>query len=301
VIGTGASAAQFVPHLARTASAVTVFQRSAPYVLPKADVAYQSWQHRLFPLERAFFWGLLEVATLGAQGNRTVIRAVSAMARRHLRRQVADPGLRARLTPDYPIGCKRVLFANDYYPALTRPHVQLSTEDITALESGGVRTADGELHEADVLVYGTGFRTAEFLPTLRVRGVAGELSEAWAGGASAYLGMTVPGFPNMFLMYGPNTNLGSGSIVYMLERQARYLRQAVGLLSRGVSTVDVRPEVARRFDDEVQRRLAHSVWASCRSWYRTEAGRVTTNWPGLVSEYHRRTRTLSPSDFVVTP
>jgi hypothetical protein len=112
--------------------------------------------------------------------------------------------------------------------------------------------------------------------------------------------MTVPGFPNMFLMYGPNTNLGSGSIVYMLERQARYLRQAVALLSSGVSTLDVRPEVASRFDDEVQQRLANTTWTSCRSWYRTESGRVSTNWPGLVSEYHRRTKTLSPQDFLVT-
>jgi cation diffusion facilitator CzcD-associated flavoprotein CzcO len=300
VVGTGASAAQFIPHLAEVASSVTVFQRSAPYVLPKLDVVYQSWQHRLFPVERAFFWGLLEVATLGIQGNRIVTRTVLAMARRHLRKQVADPALRARLTPDYPIGCKRVLFANDYYPALTQPHVHLSTVDIAGLESGGVRTADGVLHEADVLVYGTGFRATDFLSTLRIRGVTGELSDAWTDGASAYLGMTVPGFPNMFLMYGPNTNLGSGSIVYMLERQARYLRQAVALLSSGVSTLDVRPEVASRFDDEVQQRLANTTWTSCRSWYRTESGRVSTNWPGLVSEYHRRTKTLSPQDFLVT-
>jgi hypothetical protein len=133
-----------------------------------------------------------------------------------------------------------------------------------------------------------------------VRGPAGSLSQAWADGASAYLGMAVPGFPNMFLMYGPNTNLGSGSIVYMLERQARYVRQAVALLASGVSTLDVRPEVARRFDDEVRRRLAHTAWTGCRSWYRTEGGRVSTNWPGLVTEYHRRTRTLAEADYVVT-
>jgi cation diffusion facilitator CzcD-associated flavoprotein CzcO len=225
---------------------------------------------------------------------------VRAIARRHLRKQVADSALRAALTPDYPVGCKRVLFANDYYPALTQPHVRLSTVEIAGLEPDGVRTTDGVLHKADVLVYGTGFRATDFLSTLRIRGVEGDLTEAWAGGASAYLGMAVPGFPNMFLMYGPNTNLGSGSIVYMLERQARYLRQAVALLASGVSTLDVRPEVARRFDKEVQERLAHTAWSSCRSWYRTENGRVSTNWPGLVSEYNRRTRTLTPEDFLVT-
>lgn len=300
VVGTGASAAQFVPHLVREAAAVTVFQRSAPYVLPKPDVEYRPWQRRLFPLERAFFWGVLEVATLGIQGNRAVGKSFAVLAARHLRRQVPDPALRAALTPDYPMGCKRVLFADDYYPALTRPHVKLSTVDIDALAPSGIITADGALHEADVLVYGTGFRTTDFLSTLSVRGPAGELSETWSDGASAYLGIAVPGFPNMFMMYGPNTNLGSGSIVYMLERQARYLRQAVELLATGVSTLDVRPEVARRYDDELQRRLAGTAWAGCHSWYRTASGRITNNWPGLVSEYHRRTRTLSPADYLVT-
>jgi cation diffusion facilitator CzcD-associated flavoprotein CzcO len=299
VIGTGASAAQFVPHLVRTASAVTVFQRSAPWVLPKPDTVYRSWQHRLFPVERAFFWALCEFGILGIKGNRAVTTAVAAIARRHLRKQVRDPRLRAALTPDYPIGCKRVLFADDYYPALTQPHVRLSTSDIAELSARGVRTTDGKLHEADVLVYGTGFRATEFLSSLRVRGVSGDLSDAWADGPSAYLGITVPGFPNMFLMYGPNTNLGSGSIVYMLERQARYVRQAVSLLASGVSTLDVRPEVARRYDDEVQHRLAGTAWSGCHSWYRDESGRVINNWPGLVSEYDRRTRTLSPADYLV--
>jgi cation diffusion facilitator CzcD-associated flavoprotein CzcO len=300
VIGTGASTAQFLPHVVAEAASVTVFQRTAPYVLPKLDAEYRSWQHRLFPLERAFFWALCEVATLGLQGNRPIAKAVSALASRQLRRQVADPALRAALTPDYPIGCKRVVFADDYYPALTRPHVQLSTVDIDSLTPSGVITADGELHEADVLVYGTGFRTTDFLSTLSIHGPAGELSERWSGGASAYLGIAVPRFPNMFLMYGPNTNLGCGSIVYMLERQARYIRQAVELLAAGASTLDVRPEVARRYDDELQRRLSGTAWAGCRSWYRTASGRITNNWPGLVSEYNRRTRTLSPADYLVT-
>jgi len=300
VIGTGASAAQFIPHVVREAAAVTVFQRSAPYVLPKPDVEYRPWQHRLFPLERAFFWGLLEVTTLGIQGNRAVTKAVALLASRHLRRQVPDPVLRAKLTPDYPIGCKRVLFADDYYPALTRPHVHVSTVEVDALTPSGVITTDGELHEVDVLVYATGFRTTDFLSTLSIHGPGGDLSERWADGASAYLGMAVPDFPNMFMMYGPNTNLGSGSIVYMLERQARYLRQAVELLADGASTLDVRPDVAHRYDLELQRRLAGTAWASCRSWYRTDSGRITNNWPGLVSEYDRRTRTLSPADYRVT-
>jgi cation diffusion facilitator CzcD-associated flavoprotein CzcO len=298
VIGTGASAVQFVPHLAPQASALTVFQRTAPYVLPKPDVEYRSWQRRLFPVERAFFWTLLEVATLGIMGNRLVAGTFAAVFRRHLRDQVPDPELRAALTPTYPMGCKRVLFANDYYPALTQPHVELCTVDIESLTPTGVRTTDGVVHEADVLIYGTGFRATDFVSSLEIRGTEGTLSDVWAAGAHAYLGITVPGFPNMFLMYGPNTNLGSGSILYMLERQARYIRQAVALLSRrDAATMDVRPEVAATFDEEVQRRLAGTVWTGCTSWYRAEGGRVSTNWPGLVSEYHRRTRTLVPADF----
>lgn len=300
VIGTGASAAQFVPHIVRDAASVTIFQRSAPYVLPKPDVEYRSWQHHLFPLERAFFWGLLEVTTLGIQGNRAVAKTVGMLAAHHLRRQVPDPALRAALTPDYPIGCKRVLFADDYYPALTQPHVHLVTVAVDALTPSGVITADGALHEADVLVYGTGFRTTDFLATLEIHGPAGALSDVWADGASAYLGMTVPRFPNMFIMYGPNTNLGSGSIVYMLERQARYIRQAVELLAGTASTLDVRPDVARRYDAELRRRLAGTAWTGCHSWYRTDEGRITNNWPGLVTEYSRRTRTLSPADYLVT-
>lgn len=300
VIGTGASAVQFVPHLQPVAGSLTVFQRTAPWVLPKPDRVYGRRHHRLFPLERAVFWSVGELATLGLLGNRGVTALVSGLARRHLRRQVPDAALRATLTPAVRIGCKRVLFSNDYYPALASPNVRVSTADIEEVVPAGVRTADGVTHEADVLIHGTGFRATKFLAGLEVVGLDGvRLSDVWAGGASAYLGMTVPGFPNMFLMYGPNTNLGSGSIVYMLERQARYLRQAVSFLDRGLSRVDVRPEVAARYDTEIQNRLTETAWTMCQSWYRTETGRVSTNWPGLVSEYDRRTRRLSLADYRV--
>src|SRR5256885_6360810 len=180
-------------------------------------------------------------------------------------------------------------------------NVHVETARITEITPTGVSTADGVAHEADVIIYATGFTTTEFLGPMKVHGLAGhDLRETWSSGASAYFGMTVPGFPNMFLMYGPNTNLGCGSIIYMLERQARYIRQAVRhLADTGSSYVDVRGEVADRFDDEVQRRLGRSVWSMCSSWYREPTGRISTNWPGLVSEYHRRTRTLDLSDYQV--
>ena len=300
VIGTGASAAQFVPHVAARTAELTVFQRTPPYVVPKPDVRYRDWQRRLWSqrLERGVFWGTGELGTLGLVGNRAIASVVKRIALRHLRKQVPDPRLRAKLTPDYQIGCKRVLFSNDYYPALARPNTHVETADLLEITPHGVSSAAGTV-DVDVLIYGTGFTATDFLAPMEIRGRNGlPLSKAWKAGAQAYLGMTVPDFPNLFLMYGPNTNLGSGSIVYMLERQARYIRQAVAVLS-GWSTVEVRPEVASRFDAEVQSRLATSAWTGCRSWYRSSSGRVTTNWPGLVSEYDRRTRTLDLTEYLV--
>ncbi len=299
VIGTGASAIQFVPAIQPTVGRLTVFQRTAPYVAPKPDVRYGAWHRVRFvqQAERAFFWALCEAGTLGIAGNAAITKAVEWYALRHLRRQVADPALRAKLTPHYRIGCKRVLFSGDYLPALQQPNVRLETAAITEVTPAGVRTADGTTHEADVIVYGTGFTATDFLAPIKIRGAGVDLGEVWSGGARAYLGMTVPGFPNMFLMYGPNTNLGLGSILYMLERQARYIRQAVAHIAARGSGLDVRADVADRFDAEMRRRLAGTVWTRCRSWYRQGTGPVTTNWPGLVSEYHRRTKTLEVSDF----
>jgi cation diffusion facilitator CzcD-associated flavoprotein CzcO len=306
VIGTGASAVQFVPRIQPAAGKLTLFQRSAPYIVPKPDRAYGRWHRlRIGPvaplqaLERLVFWLVGEASTFGLTGNETVADAIGWIARRHRERQVRDPRLRAKLTPDYRIGCKRVLFADNYYPALTQPNVEVCTEKITELTPAGVRTADGVEHACDVVIYGTGFAATDFLGGLDLRGLGGRpLREAWTEGARAYLGLTVPGFPNLFWMYGPNTNLGSGSIIYMLERQARYIRKALQHLSATSSSyVDVREEVDGAYEAELAQRLAGSVWATCTSWYRQGNGRIPTNWPGLVSEYDRRTRTFDPSDY----
>jgi cation diffusion facilitator CzcD-associated flavoprotein CzcO len=309
VIGTGASAIQFVPRIQPEVARLTLFQRSAPYVVPKADVVYRRWQRSLYRrlprtqlAERAFFWGLCEFATVGLKNDNAITKIVTLLSKALRAKQIKDPVLRAKLTPDYPAGCKRVLFASDYYPALAAPNVDVQTGAITGITPTGVSTADGATHEVDVIVYATGFTSTEFLGPMKVHGLAGrDLRETWSAGASAYYGMAVHGFPNMFLMYGPNTNLGCGSIIYMLERQARYIRQAVEHLARsGSSYLDVRQAAADRFDDEMRRRLSRSVWSMCGSWYREPSGRISTNWPGLVSEYHRRTRTLDLSDYRVT-
>lgn len=310
VIGTGASAIQFVPRIQPQVAHLTLFQRTAPYIVPKPDQVYRRWQQTLYRrvpatqlAERAFFWGLCEFATVGLKENNAITKVVTGLSKALRNRQVTDPLLRAKLTPDYPAGCKRVLFASNYYPALAQPNVHVETGRIKEITPSGVSTTDGVHHPVDVIVYATGFTTTQFLGPMKVHGLAGrDLRETWSEGASAYLGMAVPGFPNMFLMYGPNTNLGCGSIIYMLERQARYIRQAVEQLAVSrASYVDVRDEVAGRFDREVQHRLGRSVWSMCSSWYREKSGRVSTNWPGLVSEYHRRTKVLDAADYRVVP
>ncbi|MEQ0562444.1 NAD(P)/FAD-dependent oxidoreductase [Amycolatopsis sp. NEAU-NG30] len=308
VVGTGASAVQFVPELRKRARHVTVFQRTPPYVLAKSDPSYRKWQHWLFEhlpatqlLGRLRIFLLAEYATYAMTRHPVLAKMFELRTAQLRRRHIKDPRLRAKLTPDYPLGCKRILFTNDYLPALAQPNVDVETRRIAAITGTGLRLADGTEIGADVIVYGTGFAATDFLGGIDVRGLGGRsLRDAWAGGARAYLGITVPGFPNLFCVYGPNTNLGAGSIIYMIERQARYIRQAVERLARpGVSYLDVRPEVEEAYDREVQRRLGRSVWSACTSWYRQADGRVTTNWPGLVTEYDRRTRWLDPADFRV--
>ena len=298
VIGTGASAAQFVPHLQPAAEHLTVFQRTAPHVLPKPDAALRRRSTRR--VERLGTWLVGELVSAALDSRR--VGAIEALAALHRRNQVRDPALRAKLAPGVRAGCKRLLFSNEWYPALAQPNVSLVTDKIAEITPDGVRTADGIDHPADVLIHGTGFATTNFLASLSVRGPHGiDLRDTWADGARAHLGITVPGFPNFFLVYGPNTNLGGNSILSMIEAQCRYITALLRHLPEE-STVEVRSEVADAFDTEMRTRLARSVWATCDNWYRQDDGRITTNWPGLVWEYLRRVRTPDPRDFhVVRP
>ncbi|GAB2564046.1 flavin-containing monooxygenase [Nocardia heshunensis] len=310
VIGTGASAIQFVPAIQPDVAALTLFQRSATWILPKPDTDYGPLRQALFDrvppvllAERLAWWMLCETVSLSIVDLPAIRPIVSRISTRHLEKQVADPVLRAKLTPDAPPGCKRGLFSNDYFPALTQPNVHVETNGITEITPTGVRTADGVLHEVDVIVYGTGFKGTEFLWPMTVTGSQGrKLHDEWAGGARAFKGITVSGFPNLFLLYGPNTNLGAGSIVHIIESQTRYVRQAVELLARRPGRVlDVRPEVEAGYDARIQGRLGRSVWNFCTSWYRNDAGRITNNWPGTVTGYRRETRRLNPSDYRLVP
>jgi len=308
VIGTGASAVQFVPEIAGSTTALTIFQRSAPYVLPKPDGAYAPEDLRryaripgLLRLSRARVYLTNELRSLGFNTEPRLLFAHRARFRRHLENVVPDPVLRAKLTPTDPMGCKRILMSNDWYPALQLPQVEVVPEPITEVRSSSVVTADGTEREVDTIVLGTGFAATEFLMPMRVTGRGGrDLHEQWADGARAHLGTVVPGFPNFFLVYGPNTNLGHNSIIVMIEAQVGWIVQAVRRLRRErLRRLEVRPDVAEEFDDWVQRRTAGTVFAEgCRSWYLTATGRNTQNWPASTLTFRRRLRRLRVGDFV---
>jgi cation diffusion facilitator CzcD-associated flavoprotein CzcO len=309
VVGTGASAIQFVPEIAKLAGRVDVYQRSAPYVLPKADRPYRPAELALFdrlPVARKadrlriFLYG--ELLTSGFVLSPKLLAGPMQLWRRQLRSQIADPELRAKCVPDYVMGCKRVVFSNDWYPALARPDVELVTDRIERIVPEGVVTAGGTTRPADVIIYGTGFKAVEFLTPMQVRGLGGRLDEAWQNGAQAYFGMTVAGFPNFFMLYGPNTNLGGNSILYMLEGQIGYVLGAIQALeSERLAWLDVRPDVQDAFNSWVQSASRRSVWESgCHSWY-TTAGRNTNNWPDHTFRYRHRVRRFDLAAYRVMP
>jgi cation diffusion facilitator CzcD-associated flavoprotein CzcO len=220
-----------------------------------------------------------------------------------MRWQLRDPELRRKVWPDYTFGCKRVLFSSHFLRALQRPHVRLVTDPITRMTPGGIVTADGTEHEVDCVIYGTGFRTTGFMFPMEISGAGGQtLRDAWADGPHAHLGIAVPGFPSLFLMYGPNTNTSGGSIIVYEEAQAAYIRQALEhVRDSRAAALDVRPDVEAATDREVQQRFQGTAWTMCDSWYRDERGRIVTNWPGYMREYVERTRLLDPAEYTLLP
>jgi cation diffusion facilitator CzcD-associated flavoprotein CzcO len=207
--------------------------------------------------------------------------------------------VRRKVWPDYTFGCKRILFSSAFLPALQRPNVEVVTDRIVGVGPRGVRTADGGEREVDCIIYATGFRTTEFMFPMEITGTGGRtLREAWAEGPHAHLGMAVPGFPSLFVMYGPNTNTSGGSIIVYEEAQAGYIRQALEQVrDQGAAAIEVRAEVEAASDRELQSRFAGTAWMDCNSWYRDRAGRIVTNWPGYMREYEQRVRVLDPAEY----
>jgi cation diffusion facilitator CzcD-associated flavoprotein CzcO len=309
VIGTGASAIQFVPEIAPAVGKLTVFQRTAPWILPKMDHPIADrWHSRfqgipgLMRAYRTFLFLLLEIRVLGFLKKGWLRAQGAKQARQHLEAQVADPGLRAKLTPDYEFGCKRVLISNDFYPALMRPNVELVTDAVKEVREHSIVTADGVERPVDVLIYGTGFRVTDLLLNTRIVGRGGvEIHEAWKDRVSAFLGIAVAGFPNFFLLLGPNTGLGHNSVVLMIEAQVRYVISCLSLMRRrGEKVMEVRENSQRSFAQHIRERLARTVWIAggCKSWYQDQStGESPVVWPGSVVEYRRRTRAASASDY----
>jgi cation diffusion facilitator CzcD-associated flavoprotein CzcO len=309
VIGTGASAIQFVPRIQPRVAKLTVFQRTAPWVLPRRDRAIEPRLQRLFervPLAQhivrsAIYWRL-ESGVVGFAFNPRLMRGSMKFAQSYLARKIADPELRAKLTPDYLPGCKRLLLSSDYYPALAQPNVELVTSGIREIVADGVITADGLHRPLDAIVCGTGFRFNDADAPFTIIGERGaDLGVAWRrDGPEAYLGATIAGFPNLFLIAGPNTGLGHSSMIYMIESHIRYIADCIRALTRnGARTMTVRADVQRAYNDRLQRDFARTVWQSgCRSWYQTKSGRNTAIWPGFTFDFRRRTRRVRERDYV---
>ncbi len=296
VIGTGSTAAQLVPALLKLIGPhgqLSVFQRTANWVLPRIDRRYGALDHRLARLPlynrlvRRFWFSLLEWGRRGFDEGTLARRAMQRTAAEHLRRQVPDAALRAALTPRHPLGCKRLIYANDYLSAFMQPNVQLVTQAIAQVAAQSITTADGTEHAADVLVCATGFDVQHSLGALTITGLHGRtLEAAWTDGPQAHLGLTVAGFPNLFLMLGPNTATGHTSALLFIEPGVRFVLRAIDQVQRrGKRWLDVRPAVMAAYNDGLQQRLRGSVWSQCRSWYRADSGRVIALFPGFTREY----------------
>jgi len=316
VIGNAASAVQFIPEIASQVAQLTVFQRSANWMIPKADRPYsrfEQWLSMKVPpitkLYRFSLWLKGELGLLPAiRGNRLARWLLSRWSQSVLKKSIIDPDLIAKLTPDYPLGAKRVLFSDAYYPALARENVTLVTDQIVGLYDNGIETENeadaGGLGssvktEFDVIIYGTGFKTNPFLAPMHITGVKGKsIRDAWQNGAQAYLGVTTANFPNFYMLYGPNTNLGHNSIIIMIEAQAKYIRECIrGVDSKGLKSIVVKDQVEAEYNQILQQRLASTAFSDVRhSWY-MDGGKITNNWAGGTREYMRLLRSVDWADF----
>jgi cation diffusion facilitator CzcD-associated flavoprotein CzcO len=307
VIGTGCSAIQTVPAIQPIAGQIDIYQRSPGWTIPKMDFPYAERTQLLFErfpalqrLDRMAIFAFMELGALGMTTQRWLLAPFRAIARRQINQAIADEQLRAAVTPTDEIGCKRLMLTDEWYPTLTRPNVELITEPIAEVTPSGIRLQDGSERPADVLVLATGFQTHGFVAPMEIVGSAGRtLAEEWAEVPHAYLGMSVPGFPNMFLLYGPNTNGGTGSIIYVIEAAVNHVIAALGELERRRAR---RIEVTRRctedFNRELRAALADTVWhAGCTSWYVDENGNDPNQWPWLWSAYRRRTARIEPGTY----
>lgn len=309
VVGTGASAVQFVPEIAPTVDHLTVFQRTPGWVIPRLDRSISDRRKQLyerFPILQRVVRGRIylgrELYVVVFTRAQFLLRFFEWFARFYMLLKVRDRKMREALTPDFSIGCKRVLLTSKWFPALTRPNVTLVADAASGATPRGLLGADGTEHEADVIIFGTGFQPTEPPIARLVTGSGGEtLAQHWDGSPRAHNGVTVAGFPNMYLLYGPNTNLGHSSIVYMLETQAEHVSRLIDLDDGANHTVEVRPEVVASYANRMDDELAHTVWnqGGCSSWYFDSKGRNSLQWPSYTFRYRRQLSVVNRTDFVI--
>jgi cation diffusion facilitator CzcD-associated flavoprotein CzcO len=310
VVGTGASAIQIVPAIQPKVAQLKVFQRTPPWIVPRLDRPLSLAQRRLFArfpllqrLRRAGIYVAREMAVFGFRHPWLMRHLIQQTAISFLRLSVPDPALRAKLTPRYAMGCKRILLSDDYLPAIQRPNVELITERIVEVSERGIITGDGAEHEVDAIIFGTGFKVTAQPIARQIRGREGQtLAEAWGASPQAHLGTTVVGFPNMFMLQGPNTGQGHTSVIYGIERQIEYIVRALDFMrARGVSAIEPRPEAQDAFVADVDRAMAGTVWTAggCKSWYLDASGRNSTLWPGFTWQYAWRLRGFEPREYLL--
>lgn len=312
IVGSGASAAQVIPAIAPDVAQLHVFQRTPHWVLPRADRLFgplQRWLLGVKPAYKLLRWLIywqFETRVIAFKYSRPAIRMVQRQALRLLERQVRDPALRKKLTPDFTIGCKRVLLSNTYYPALTRPNVTLHTREqgITSFDERGINTQDGQHIEVDLIIWSTGYDATDGVISYPVSGKnAVQLRDVWAQYPRAYLGTSLPDFPNLFIVTGPNTGIGHTSALFIIESQMNYILDCIRTVqAKGLRSIEVRPEAERTYTEMIHREMERTVWKSggCHSWYQSKSGHVIAMFPGFSFSYHRLTRALKPADHILS-
>lgn len=309
VIGTGASAIQFVPEIQPKVKNLYLMQRTAPWVLPKPDGEFSATESVLFEkapfiqkLSREFIYYLNEAQVVGMMYEDRILKLGEIIGKRHINKYVKDIELRKKLTPNFRLGCKRVLLSNNYYPALAQKNVDVVTEGIQKFTKDSVVTKDGKSRKIDAIILGTGFHVSDSFQYYNVKGKNGiELKDVLGDSPEAYYGTSVHQFPNLFIMLGPNTGLGHNSMIYMIESQTNYILDAIKkMTNQGIKSIDVRKDVQTKFNEEIQKKLVGTIWLSgCKSWYLSEDGKNHTVWPGFTLEFRNRTKHINLDDYIV--
>lgn len=312
IVGSGASAAQVIPAIAPEVERLHVFQRTPHWVLPRADRRFGPFQRWLLGVKPAYkllrwllYWQF-ETRVIAFKYSKPAIHLVQRQALRFLKQQVPDPQLRARLTPDFTIGCKRVLLSSTYYPALTRPNVTLHSREqgIAEIDETGITTTDGQHIEVDLIVWSTGYDATDGVVSYPVTGRQGvQLKDVWSEYPRAYLGTSLPDFPNLFIVTGPNTGIGHTSALFIIEAQMNYILDCIHTLqSKGLRSIEVRPDAERTYTAMIHREMERTVWKSggCHSWYQSKSGHVIAIFPGFSFSYYRLTRALKPADHILS-